>query len=93
LNEEKLLALDDIPAWLEAIADCKILFMPHAKEAAAASARVMRLIEKYVEKHGNIALSIGSEWMHQDDQGQVDALTLVGDILDSLSCYANKEEE
>lgn len=55
--------------------------------------KVMNLIKGYVNKHGNIALSCGGEWMYQDDNGQVDALELVSDILDSLSEYANEDEE
>lgn len=55
--------------------------------------KVMNLIKNYVSKHGNIALSCGGEWMYQDDNGQVDALELVSSILDSLSKYANEDEE
>lgn len=62
-------------------------------EACRTACRVMELVCKYVEKHGNIALSVGSEWMYQDDNAQVDALRLVGTILDTLSDYAEEEAE
>lgn len=54
---------------------------------------VFSSINKYVDKHGNIALSCGGEWMYQNDKGQVDALELVSDILDKLWDYAEPEEE
>lgn len=52
---------------------------------------VMVLICDYVERHGNIALSVGSEWMYQDDKAQVDALQLVGRILDTLMVFSEEE--
>ena len=61
-------------------------------EACRTVCRVMELVCNYVEKHGNIALSVGSEWMYQDDKAQVDALTLVSKILDELCEYAEEEE-
>lgn len=61
--------------------------------AVADMLKVMNLIKNYVNKHGNIALSCGGEWMYQDDNGQVDALELVSNILDSLSNYADDENE
>lgn len=54
---------------------------------------VMELIEGYVKKHGNIVLSCGSEWMFQDNDGQMDAIDLVGKILDRLKNYAEPEED
>lgn len=54
---------------------------------------ILTLIDKYVDNHGNIALSCGSEWMFQDDEGQVDALELVGNILDVLQDFPNDEED
>lgn len=57
-------------------------------EACFAAAGVMKRICGYIEKHGDIALSVGSEWMYQDDNAQVDALQLVADILDDLEGYA-----
>jgi hypothetical protein len=53
---------------------------------------VFELIEGYIKIHGDIALSCGSEWMYQDDRGQVDALELVGRILDSLNIFVAEEE-
>lgn len=46
-----------------------------------------------MDKHGDIALSYGSEWMFQDDEGQVDALELVGNILDVLQDFPDDEED
>lgn len=57
-------------------------------EACFASAGAMKRICDYVEKHGDVALSIGSEWIYQDDEAQVDALQLVADIIDDLEGYA-----
>lgn len=54
---------------------------------------VFTLINNYVKKHGNIALSCGGEWMYQSDRGQVDALQLVSNILDKLYSYAEPEDE
>lgn len=48
---------------------------------------VFSLIDKFVDKHGDIALSYGGEWLYQDDEGQIDALELVSDILDILGQY------
>ena len=62
-------------------------------EACHTVCRVMELICNYVEKHGNIALSCGAEWMYDDDRAQVDALSLVGEILDELCEYAEEYEE
>lgn len=53
---------------------------------------VMDLVCRYVEKHGNIALSIGSEWMYDSDKAQEDALALVARILDILSDYAEGDD-
>lgn len=50
---------------------------------------VFSLIDKFVDKYGDIALSCGGEWLYQDDEGQIDALELVSDILDILGQYEN----
>lgn len=55
--------------------------------------KTFQLIQNYINKHGNIALACGAEWMYQDDEGQVDALELVGKILDNLSVFAEPEDE
>ena len=52
---------------------------------------VINLIDKFVDEHGDIALSCGSEWMYQDDEAQVDALELVGKILDALCDFSEDE--
>lgn len=61
-------------------------------EACRAVCDVMELVCRYVEKHGNISLSVGSEWMYDSDKAQVDALALVAKILDSLSEYAEEDD-
>lgn len=55
--------------------------------------RVLKHINKYVEKHGEIALSCAGEWLYQSDRGQVDGLDLVADLLEELSEYAESEGE
>ena len=62
-------------------------------EANVYTEAILSLIDKYVDKHGDIALSCGSEWMYQDDEGQVDALNLVANILDALQDFAEDEED
>ena len=52
-----------------------------------------KLIDKFVDKHGNIALSCAGEWLYQDDRGQVDALELVANILEVLSPLADEDYE
>ena len=54
---------------------------------------VFTLIDKFVNKHGDIALSCAGEWLYQDDRGQEDALELVADILEVLSSLAEDEDE
>ena len=54
---------------------------------------ILKLIDKFVDKHGNIALSCAGEWLYQDDRGQVDALELVADILEVLSPLADEDDE
>ena len=54
---------------------------------------IFTLIDKFVDKHGNIALSYASEWLYQDDEGQVDALELVANILEVLSPLADEDDE
>ena len=54
---------------------------------------ILKLIDKFVDKHGNIALSCASEWLYQDDRGQVDALELVANILEVLSPLADEDDE
>lgn len=54
---------------------------------------ILQLIDKFVDKHGNIALSCAGEWLYQDDRGQVDALELVADILEVLSPLADEDDE
>lgn len=61
--------------------------------ANAYTEAILTLIDKYVDKHGDIALSCGSEWMFQDDEGQVDALDLVGNILDILQDFPDDEQD
>ena len=51
------------------------------------------MIDKFVDKHGNIALSCAGEWLYQDDGGQVDALELVANILEVLSPLADEDDE
>jgi hypothetical protein len=55
--------------------------------------KTLDCICSYIEKHGAISLRCGGEWMFQDDEGQVDALDLVSDILDSLSDYAERDDD
>ncbi|MPM00574.1 hypothetical protein SDC9_46801 [bioreactor metagenome] len=57
------------------------------------AARVLKHINKFAEKHGEIALSCAGEWLYQDDRGSVDAIDLVADLLEELSEYAETEEE
>ena len=54
---------------------------------------IFTLIDKFINKHGDIALSCAGEWLYQDDKGQVDALELVADILEVLSPLAEEESE
>lgn len=54
---------------------------------------IFTLIDKFVDKHGDVALSSAGEWLYQDDKGQVDALELVADILETLSPLAEDEDE
>lgn len=60
--------------------------------AVKTSIDIFNLIQKYVQKHGNISLCCGAEWMYQDDNGQIDGLELCGDILDKLNKYAEDED-
>ena len=45
--------------------------------------KVMELLSEYAEKHP-LSAECGSEYIMQDDQAQVDALGLVGNIFDSM---------
>ena len=54
---------------------------------------ILKLIDKFVDKHGNIALSCAGEWLYQDDRGQVDAIELVANILEVLSPLADEDDE
>jgi len=54
---------------------------------------IFKLINKYINKHGDLALLCGSEWLFQNDDGQVDALELVGNILDKMSILTEIEDE
>ncbi len=54
---------------------------------------ILKLIDKFVDKHGNIALSCAGEWLYQDDRGQIDALELVANILEVLSPLADEDDE
>ena len=54
---------------------------------------ILKLIDKFIDKHGNIALSCAGEWLYQDDRGQVDALELVANILEVLSPLADEDDE
>lgn len=60
--------------------------------AVRTSAAVVKKITDFVDKNGDISLSCGSEWLYQSDEGQVNALALVGEILDSLSRFASNED-
>ena len=54
---------------------------------------ILKLIDKFVDKHGNIALSCAGEWLYQDDRGQVDALELVANMLEVLSPLVDEDDE
>lgn len=54
---------------------------------------IFEMIRQYINKHGYTALSCGSEWLYQDDEGQVDALELVGEILDRFNVFADTIED
>ena len=54
---------------------------------------ILKLIDKFVDKHWNIALSCAGEWLYQDDRGQVDAIELVTNILEVLSLLADADDE
>ena len=62
-------------------------------EAVLDAAKIIEHVCSFVEKHGTISLSCGSEWMYQSDNGRVDALDLVGNILDDLEDYAEEDDE
>lgn len=53
---------------------------------------VLLPIIKYCEKHGSLSLQCGSEWLYQCDKAQVDALKLVGDVLDNLTEYSEEDD-
>lgn len=57
------------------------------------SITIFGLINDFCKAHGNISLSCGSEWLFQSDNGRIDALDLVGTILDALEEYAEPEDE
>lgn len=57
------------------------------------ASHILKLINKYAEKHGEIALSCAGKWLYQDDKGNVNAIDLVADLLEELSEYAEVEEE
>lgn len=54
-------------------------------ETSQTCKKICAVIKNYVNKHGDIVLSCGSE--------QIDALTLVGNILDTLSIFAESGGE
>ena len=54
--------------------------------AATDAASIVQLIREYCEAHPS-ALPGGSDWLLQDDQGQADAIILVGKILNQLQWY------
>lgn len=62
-------------------------------EAVLDAAKIISHICNYVEKHGSLPLACGSEWLFQSDEAQVDALELVGNILDDLEDYAEEDED
>lgn len=62
-------------------------------EAVLDAAKIIGHICTYVEKHGSLPLACGSEWLFQSDEAQVDALELVGNILDDLEDYAEEDED
>lgn len=53
--------------------------------------KIMNLIEEYAEKH-DLAKSVGAEYIWQDDEAQVDAIELVGNIFDLFAEEAIEEE-
>lgn len=57
------------------------------------AAKIIKRVCDYIEKHGTISLACGAEWMYQDDDGQIDALELVAQILDDLEDYSEREDE
>ena len=54
---------------------------------------VLLPIIKYCEKHGSLSLQCGSEWLYQSDKAQVDAMKLVGDVLDNLTEYSDEDND
>ncbi len=60
--------------------------------AIEAAAKVIRKICEFEEKH-DLSLECGSGWLFQSGVGLVDALELVGDILDELQEYSSYEGE
>lgn len=59
-------------------------------KAVNMSAHIIKLICDYCDEHElaiDCGIDCGAEWLYQDDLGQIDALELVGEILDSLNEY------
>lgn len=81
--------LKDVIIRLNAVKHSSISKYNSAEQALLTATEVLELVDAFVEKHGDIALSCGSEWLYQSDRGQVDAIELVSKILDSLSEYAD----
>lgn len=60
--------------------------------AIEAAANVIFKICEFEKVH-NLSLECGSEWLFQSDKGRIDALDLVGNILDELQEYSSYEGE
>lgn len=74
--------------YLEIVLDNKIVTTQEEFNIVSQTNKeIFKLIQSYIEKHGDVAITCGSEWMYQDDNGQTDALKLVGNILDTLNIF------
>lgn len=95
MENHKLKIVDKFCDWIWVNEQGAKKATPNLQERVRASEIATMIAERiclYVEKHGNISLQIGSEWMFQDDDAQVDALSLVGDVLDLLKEYAEDQD-
>ena len=74
-------SLDDVIGFTY---DCPNTIKNDIKDSLTSALKIIDMINNFTSKH-DLAVQCGSEWLYQSNEGQVDALELVGNILDYLA--------
>jgi hypothetical protein len=90
-GEAMLKDLSDVIEVIENLPAEEAFTVTETDLALELASKVLQVVKKYVDKHGNIALRCGGEFVWQSDDGQFDAISSFTEILEAAAEYVDCE--